>query len=92
MSWNEINLEVAEGEFVCIVGPSGCGKTTLLNIIAGFSQASRGEMLVEGEPVEGPTGGGSSFFRRGASSPGSPSATNIGFGLDRLRPVGHETL
>ena len=34
-----VNLDVREGEFVCIVGPSGCGKTTLLNIIAGFLRA-----------------------------------------------------
>src|SRR5271166_5298464 len=60
-----VNLEVREGEFVCIVGPSGCGKTTLLNIIGGFLRASRGEVLVEGEPVDGPDGGGSSSFRRG---------------------------
>ena len=32
---HDINLDVAEGEFVCIVGPSGCGKSTLLEIVAG---------------------------------------------------------
>jgi NitT/TauT family transport system ATP-binding protein len=32
----DINLDVSEGEFVCIVGPSGCGKSTLLNVLAGF--------------------------------------------------------
>ena len=33
---HDINLDVAEGEFVCIVGPSGCGKSTLLEIVAGL--------------------------------------------------------
>ena len=42
-----INLEVREGEFVCIVGPSGCGKSTLLNIIGGFLTSTRGEAIVE---------------------------------------------
>ena len=37
---NQVDLEVAEGEFVCLVGPSGCGKSTLLNVIAGFALGS----------------------------------------------------
>ena len=37
---HDINLDVAEGEFVCIVGPSGCGKSTLLEIVAGLLDAT----------------------------------------------------
>ena len=40
---HDINLDVAEGEFVCIVGPSGCGKSTLLEIVAGLLDATSGE-------------------------------------------------
>jgi putative ABC transport system ATP-binding protein len=47
----EINLEVADGEFLCLMGPSGSGKTTLLNIIAGIDQPSGGEVRVLGENV-----------------------------------------
>jgi putative ABC transport system ATP-binding protein len=47
----EINLEVADGEFLCLMGPSGSGKTTLLNIIAGIDQPSSGEVRVLGENV-----------------------------------------
>jgi NitT/TauT family transport system ATP-binding protein len=80
-----INLEVREGEFVCIVGPSGCGKTTLLNIIAGFSRASRGEVLVEGEPVQGPDRRRIFIFQEGGVFPWLTVRENIGFGLDRLQ-------
>jgi taurine transport system ATP-binding protein len=41
-----VNASVAHGEFVCLVGPSGCGKSTLLNIVAGFLDATSGEVLV----------------------------------------------
>jgi ABC-type nitrate/sulfonate/bicarbonate transport system ATPase subunit len=65
-----INVEVRQGEFVCFVGPSGCGKTTLLNIIGGFVTATRGEVLVEGEPVHGPDPRRIFIFQEGAFSPG----------------------
>src|SRR5436853_6848121 len=48
-----IDLDVSAGEFVCLLGPSGCGKSTLLNILAGFEQASAGEVQFEGAPVRG---------------------------------------
>ncbi|MEG2892221.1 MAG: ABC transporter ATP-binding protein SaoA [Clostridium sp.] len=49
-----INLTINEGEFVTLLGPSGCGKTTLLTIIAGFQQATVGEILVSGKSVTKP--------------------------------------
>ena len=36
---DRVSLDIAEGEFVCLLGPSGCGKSTLLNIIAGLDSA-----------------------------------------------------
>ncbi|WP_053360360.1 ABC transporter ATP-binding protein [Bacillus sp. FJAT-27251] len=47
----DISLEVKEGEFVSFLGPSGCGKTTLLSIIAGLIQPTRGKVLLENKPV-----------------------------------------
>src|SRR5260370_28407 len=43
---SHVDLTVQRGEFICLVGASGCGKTTLLRIIAGFEQASGGEVKV----------------------------------------------
>ncbi len=47
----DISLTIEEGEFVCIVGPSGCGKSTILNMIAGFTPPTSGEILVNGQRV-----------------------------------------
>src|SRR5438045_903086 len=73
-----INLEVEPGEFACLVGPSGCGKTTLLNIIAGFLPATRGEVIVDGEPVRGPDSRRIFIFQEGGVFPWLTVHENIG--------------
>jgi NitT/TauT family transport system ATP-binding protein len=69
-----IGFDVRQGEFVSIIGPSGCGKTTLLNIVGGFVQPTRGQVLLDGakSPVPAPTAASSS--RSTASFPGSRCA------------------
>ena len=47
----ELNLDVAEGEFVVLLGPSGCGKSTLLNCLAGLLDISEGEIWIKGKNV-----------------------------------------
>lgn len=49
----DIDLSVMDGEFVALVGPSGCGKTSLLKILAGFEQPTRGTLEIEGKSVVG---------------------------------------
>jgi NitT/TauT family transport system ATP-binding protein len=51
----DVTFSVREGQFVTIVGPSGCGKSTLLLILAGLVPASSGRVLVDGQPVSGPS-------------------------------------
>lgn len=50
----DINLEIATGEFLCLLGPSGCGKTTLMNLMAGFEQPTSGTLTIDGLPVDRP--------------------------------------
>ncbi|MFC1743573.1 ABC transporter ATP-binding protein [Candidatus Riflebacteria bacterium] len=51
---DEINLDIMDGEFTCVLGPSGCGKTTLLNIIGGFVPPYSGNFLLDGQPCSYP--------------------------------------
>jgi NitT/TauT family transport system ATP-binding protein len=51
----DVNLGIANGEFVSVVGPSGCGKTTLLKILAGILRRSSGDVTIEGRAVIGPS-------------------------------------
>lgn len=50
----DVDLTVAEGEFVCLLGPSGCGKSTLLNIAGGFERPTSGHVRIDGNEVDGP--------------------------------------
>ncbi len=76
-----VDCEVQPGEFVCIVGPSGCGKSTLLNVVGGFLKQTRGEVKVEGAPVEGPDPGRIFVFQENGVFPWLTVEQNIGFGL-----------
>ena len=44
----DINLQVRQGEFLCVIGHSGCGKSTLLNMVSGFLQPSHGSVTLQG--------------------------------------------
>lgn len=51
---SEIDLSIAENQFVSIVGTSGCGKSTLLNMVGGLDEPTRGRILIDGQDVRGP--------------------------------------
>jgi NitT/TauT family transport system ATP-binding protein len=50
----DLSLEIAEGEFVCVLGPSGCGKSTLLWALSGLHELTHGQIMLNGTPVAGP--------------------------------------
>lgn len=76
-----VSFDVRKGEFVCLVGPSGCGKSTMLNILGGFLKETRGDVAVEGGPVNGPDPGRIFVFQENGVFPWLTVEQNIGFGL-----------
>lgn len=77
----DINLNIKEGEFICLLGPSGCGKSTLLNIIAGFLQTSDGEAKMYNEPIHGPDWHRGVIFQSPTLYPWLNVEDNVAFGL-----------
>jgi len=82
--FENIDLNVGEGEFVCILGPSGCGKSTLLNIVGGFIRPTSGTVLIDGEHVSGPDPRRIFVFQERGVFPWLTVEGNIGFGLFKL--------
>lgn len=81
-----IDLDVRDGELVCILGPSGCGKSTLLNIVGGFLPASSGEVTIDGSPVREPDPRRIFVFQERGVFPWLTVEGNIGFGISGLPP------
>ena len=77
-----IDIEVDEGELVCLVGSSGCGKSTLLAIAAGLQPPSSGSVLLDGEPVTGPGAHCGLVFQSFSLYPWRTVAENVAFGLE----------
>jgi sulfonate transport system ATP-binding protein len=83
---NDVSLHVAPGEFVSIIGPSGCGKSTLLNVVAGFSQATEGEVRLDGRAISGPGSDRGVVFQQYSLFPWMSVRRNVEFGL-KMRGV-----
>jgi NitT/TauT family transport system ATP-binding protein len=81
----EVDLRIAEGEFLCLLGPSGCGKSTLLRIVAGLATASAGEVRINGRRVNGPGPDRAVVFQDYALFPWMTVAQNVEFGLEARR-------
>jgi NitT/TauT family transport system ATP-binding protein len=76
----DLTLEIAGGKLTVVVGPSGCGKSTLVNLIAGFERPNRGEILLNGKPITGPSKDRMVVFQETALIPWQTTYQNVVFG------------
>jgi len=89
----DINFDVSDGEFVCLVGPSGCGKSTLLNLMGGFLAPTTGSISIDGKVVDGPDPRRILVFQEHGVFPWLTVEGNIAFGLSKLpRPEREERI
>lgn len=80
----DINLEIYDDEFVCLLGPSGCGKTTLLRMIGGLDVPTEGKVEIDGQIVNGPSPKMTIVFQEYSLFPWRTIEENIGFGLEMM--------
>ena len=76
-----LNLEVGDGEFVCLVGHSGCGKTTTLRLLAGLQEPVWGEAFINGEKLDGPSLDRAVVFQNYSLFPWMTVQKNVEFGI-----------
>lgn len=81
-----IDLDIEDKEFVCLLGPSGCGKTTLLRIIAGLDEADTGEVTDNNGLVKGPSSDRGFIFQQYSLFPWMTVLDNVLFGLNISNP------
>lgn len=84
LALDHINLNIEEGEFVCIIGPSGCGKSTLLSVLEGLNQATSGEVRINGKIINstGPERG--VVFQHYSLFPWLTARKNVAFGIKQV--------
>ncbi|MBN9429223.1 MAG: ABC transporter ATP-binding protein [Burkholderiales bacterium] len=92
VAFSDVSLDIADGEFVCIVGPSGCGKTTLLNVVAGLLRYNEGSLRVGGVLVNGPGVSRSMVFQHASLLPWRTVAGNVRYGMEMQRRFDRATM
>ncbi len=78
-----IDLEISDGEFVCLVGHSGCGKSTMLSLIAGLEMPTHGQVLIDGRVVDGPGPDRSIVFQNYSLFPWQTAVKNVMFAMQQ---------
>ena len=80
----DIDLNIAQGEFVALIGHSGCGKSTLLNLIAGLTKPTDGVLLLEGREINGPGPERAVVFQNHSLLPWLTCFENIYLAVERV--------
>ncbi|MCG8668803.1 MAG: ABC transporter ATP-binding protein [Pseudomonadales bacterium] len=84
--FNDVNISIDKGEFVCIIGHSGCGKSTILNVLAGLDQPSEGGVIMDGKEVSGPSLDRGVVFQNYSLMPWLTALQNVTFGVKARYP------
>jgi nitrate/nitrite transport system ATP-binding protein len=79
--FDEVNVAIEKGEFICIIGHSGCGKSTILNILAGLDSPSEGAVIMDGKEVSGPSLERGVVFQNYSLLPWLTALQNVSFGV-----------
>ncbi len=87
---NEVNFDIYDGEFLCIVGPTGCGKTTFLNVLAKLLPATEGDILIDGVSADPKKHNIAFVFQEPSCIPWQTVEQNIRFGLEIKRLPANE--
>jgi len=77
---NALDLKIHKREFICVIGPSGCGKSTFSRVVAGLDPYSSGEILVDGQPITGPSPERGMVFQGYTLFPWKTVKENVMFG------------
>jgi len=81
---DDVNLDIAEKEFISLIGHSGCGKSTVLNIVAGMYQATTGGVLLENKEVNEPGPERAVVFQNHSLMPWLTSYQNVSLAVDQV--------
>jgi nitrate/nitrite transport system ATP-binding protein len=87
-----INLTIAQGEFVTLIGHSGCGKSTLLNLIAGLTRATDGALICAGREIDGPSPERGVVFQNHSLLPWLTCFENVYLAVERVFAASEPTV
>ncbi|CAI8345770.1 MAG: Bicarbonate transport ATP-binding protein CmpD [Bacteroidota bacterium] len=82
----DLNLQIMKEEFVTIIGHSGCGKTTMLSMIAGLNEITKGDIAVLGQPIKGPGPDRGVIFQAPSLMPWMSALQNVMLGVNQVFP------
>lgn len=79
--FEDVNIGIKKGEFVCIIGHSGCGKSTILNVLAGLDSPTSGSVIMDNKEVSGPSLDRGVVFQNYSLLPWLTALQNVCFGV-----------
>ncbi len=82
----DVNLRIADGEFVCLIGHSGCGKSTVLSIVMGLNEPTHGSVILNEREIDGPGTDRGVVFQSPALFPWLSVLQNVQLAVDQVKP------